>query len=44
MRILMSGGAGFIGSEVIRHVIARPDHKVLNLDRLKSAIASRGIA
>lgn len=37
MRILVTGGAGFIGSAVIRHLISHTDHQVLNLDCLTYA-------
>ena len=37
MRILVTGGAGFIGSAVIRHLLAETDHCVINLDKLTYA-------
>ncbi|WP_176597201.1 MULTISPECIES: dTDP-glucose 4,6-dehydratase [Sphingobium] len=37
MRILVTGGAGFIGSALIRHLIADSDHEILNLDKLTYA-------
>jgi dTDP-glucose 4,6-dehydratase len=37
MRILVTGGAGFIGSALIRHLIDDTDHEVLNLDKLTYA-------
>lgn len=37
MRILVTGGAGFIGSAVIRHLIAETDHAVVNVDCLTYA-------
>ena len=37
MRILITGGAGFIGSALIRHLIEHTDHEVLNLDKLTYA-------
>lgn len=37
MKILLTGGAGFIGSAVIRHLIADTDHAVLNIDKLTYA-------
>lgn len=37
MRILVTGGAGFIGSAVIRHLIFATEHQVLNLDKLTYA-------
>ena len=32
--ILITGGAGFIGSALIRHIITKNDHKVVNVDKL----------
>ena len=37
MNILVTGGAGFIGSAVIRHIIKNTDHTVLNIDKLTYA-------
>lgn len=37
MRILVTGGAGFIGSAVCRHLVADPEHSVINLDKLTYA-------
>ena len=37
MRILITGGAGFIGSALIRHLIGNTRHEVLNLDKLTYA-------
>lgn len=37
MRILVTGGAGFIGSALIRHLIQDTPHSVLNLDKLTYA-------
>lgn len=37
MRILVTGGAGFIGSAVIRHIIENTNDSVLNVDKLTYA-------
>ncbi|WP_417228687.1 dTDP-glucose 4,6-dehydratase [Amphritea sp.] len=37
MKLLITGGAGFIGSAVIRHILQNTDDEVVNLDKLTYA-------
>jgi dTDP-glucose 4,6-dehydratase len=37
MRILVTGGAGFIGSALVRHLIRNSGHEILNFDKLTYA-------
>ena len=37
MKILVTGGAGFIGSAVIRHIVQNTNSQVLNIDKLTYA-------
>ena len=37
MNVLVTGGAGFIGSAVVRHLINDTQHQVMNLDKLTYA-------
>ncbi|GBQ61629.1 dTDP-glucose 4,6-dehydratase [Komagataeibacter swingsii DSM 16373] len=43
MRILVTGGCGFIGSAIIRHLVARTSHEVLNLDCLTYAASPHAV-
>ena len=37
MKILITGGAGFIGSALIRYLITHTQHHILNVDKLTYA-------
>ena len=37
MKIIVTGGAGFIGSAVIRHIINNTQDEIINLDKLTYA-------
>jgi dTDP-glucose 4,6-dehydratase len=44
MRIMLTGGCGFIGSAVIRHAIAATGHEILNVDKLTYAASEAALA
>jgi dTDP-glucose 4,6-dehydratase len=44
MKILVTGGCGFIGSNLVRHIIGETGHRVLNLDSLTYAGNSHSLS
>ena len=44
MRVLVTGGCGFIGSAVVRHLINDTDHEVINVDKMTYAATEGSIA
>ena len=44
MRILVTGGAGFIGSAIVRQYIDETDHTIINLDKLTYAANLKAVA
>ena len=43
MRILLTGGCGFIGSAVVRHLIRTTDHTVVNIDWMTYAASEAAL-
>ena len=43
MRILLTGGCGFIGSAVIRQIVAATAHSVVNVDRMSYAASEAAL-
>ncbi len=44
MKIIVTGGLGFIGSAVVRHLIDSTTHEVLNLDKMTYAATEGSVA
>ena len=44
MRVLVTGGSGFIGSALVRHLVEDSEHPVLNLDKLTYAASPAALA
>ena len=43
MKLLLTGGCGFIGSAVVRHLIRATDHAVVNVDKLTYAASEEAL-
>jgi dTDP-glucose 4,6-dehydratase len=43
MKLLLTGGCGFIGSAVVRHLIRHTDHVVINVDKLTYAASEEAL-
>ena len=43
MRVLLTGGCGFIGSAVIRHLVRKRDASVVNVDRMSYAASEEAL-
>lgn len=43
MRLMVTGGCGFIGSAVVRHVIRTTDHSVVNVDKMTYAASEEAM-
>ena len=43
-KLLITGGSGFIGSAVIRHIINNTDHSAINVDKLTYTVNLESLA
>jgi dTDP-glucose 4,6-dehydratase len=43
MKILLTGGCGFIGSAVVRHLLRHTDHVVINVDKMTYAASEQAL-
>ncbi len=44
MKLLITGGSGFIGSALTRHIVFETDHSVVNVDALTYAANPESLA
>ena len=44
MKVLVTGGSGFIGSALVLYLIGETDHRVVNVDALTYATNPRSVA
>jgi dTDP-glucose 4,6-dehydratase len=44
LKLLITGGCGFIGSAVVRHIIRETDARIVNLDKLTYAASPEAVA
>ncbi|HEY6430599.1 MAG TPA: dTDP-glucose 4,6-dehydratase [Acetobacteraceae bacterium] len=44
MKLLLTGGCGFIGSAVVRHLLSQTDHMMVNVDKLTYAASEQALA
>ena len=44
MQVLLTGGCGFIGSTVVRHLIHKTEHSVINVDCMTYAASPDAVA
>ena len=43
MKILLTGGCGFIGSAVVRHVLRKTPHEIVNIDKMTYAASEAAL-
>jgi dTDP-glucose 4,6-dehydratase len=43
MKVLLTGGCGFIGSAVVRHLLRRTDHVIVNVDKMTYAASEEAL-
>ena len=43
MKVLLTGGCGFIGSAVVRHLLRHTDHVMVNVDKMTYAASEEAL-